>query len=253
MVLLILCTAVLASLYGCTGTNDERYYFDTEFFKCVSVSKDSDTTAVIGLTDKGKEQEILVFPEKLNGYTVDQIGCSYYTTSIGYSYVKTHTVDVSTAKKIYLLSPLNVSKKSYVTGFSQCEQIVVIDGVENCLIWHTLPRRREYPTGELPAIVLSESNYLTFSEMIDNMGYKENIFVANINFHYNQHDDFLFFIDSYNENNLYIEPIFTEFTETDKVLFRGWYTEQDCINEWNRQYPSSQEETLDLYAKWNNN
>ncbi len=247
MALLIVCTMVLACTGGCIKKNNERYYFDTEYFKCVSVSEDSETTAIIGLTEKGKEQEILVFPEKLNGYIVDQIGSSFYPVySTGL--LKTYIVDVSNAKKIYILSPLNSKYDVRINGFQEGCQIILLGGNAACLGSSVFPQYGYTKNDVLPLSIFVTHSYLINNEkFISDRHYSGNTFAANINFYLNYGDERPYFIDSYNKDALYVLPD----TPTQiGYLFNGWYMESDYINIWDEEYPDSQEKVLNLYAKW---
>ena len=244
--LLILCTIFLSCMGGCTKKEEEWYYFDTEYFKCVSHGKYSETTAIIGLMDKGKEKKIIVFPEKLNGYNVDQIGCSFYDSGLIHKSPITYTVDVSTIKKMYILSKLNDRYDVRMEKFRDDCQIILFSGEAACF-WSSVFPRYHVEKSVSPSIFVSDTYLTENQQFLSNRRYKDNTFGANIRYYYNSGDETLYFIDAYNEHNLYALP---ESPIRDGYIFSGWYLEKECTNIWSRVYPDGQDEVLNLYAKW---
>ena len=70
----ILCLIVLFPLTGCGLRLYESEYF------IYTVGYDSNRVSILGLTDKGREQEYLVIPEKIDGKEVVSLSCSDYRT-----------------------------------------------------------------------------------------------------------------------------------------------------------------------------
>ena len=245
--LLLLCTTLLTGMSGCVENSIERYYFDTELFRCVSYSKDSKTTAIIGLTEKGREQELLVFPEELNGYRVDQIGSSFYSSHSG-GVLQTYKVDMSGAKKIYILSCLDEKYDVRMENFRQKCQIVLLRGQAACL-GSTVFLQCGYTENDVsPLPIFVDQNYLINNvQFISDRHYSRSVFVANIYFYLNDENNDPYFIDIYNDDSLYALP---DIPKRTGCSFEGWYMEKECVNIWSGKYPNSREEVLNLYAKW---
>ena len=90
--LLLLLTSV-GILSGCLTESDKRR-FDTELFKCM-YNEDNTGVIILELTEKGKEQEILVIPKEINNFPVVQLG-----GVTGYPNWW-HLLESQTAKKVY--------------------------------------------------------------------------------------------------------------------------------------------------------
>ena len=60
-------------------------------------------------------------------------------------------------------------------------------------------------------------------------------------------NDGYYWVDYISENSLYLipaNPLRYGYT------FTGWYLEPQAINPWDNQMPTSSDQTLRLYAKW---
>lgn len=69
LLIVILCLIVLFPLTGCGLRLYESEYF------IYTVGYDSNRVSILGLTDKGREQEYLIVPEKIDGK--DVVALSY--------------------------------------------------------------------------------------------------------------------------------------------------------------------------------
>lgn len=69
---MILCFIVLFPLTGCGLRLYESEYF------IYTVGYDSNRVSILGLTDKGREQEYLVIPEKIDGKEVVALSYNDY-------------------------------------------------------------------------------------------------------------------------------------------------------------------------------
>ena len=109
--LLLLCTAILSCMGGCTK-NDNR--FDTDLFRCM-YNEDKTGVIILELTEKGQEQEILVIPEEINGLPVVQLGGE----TRGYPYNIPHSLKSETLKKLYVCSTDYITAKEYFPNLSE--------------------------------------------------------------------------------------------------------------------------------------
>lgn len=74
LLIVILCLIVLFPLTGCGLRLYESDYF------IYTVGYDSNKVSILGLTNKGREQEYLIVPEKIDGKAVIALSASDYTT-----------------------------------------------------------------------------------------------------------------------------------------------------------------------------
>jgi uncharacterized repeat protein (TIGR02543 family) len=234
MLCLMISGAVL-SLIGCTH-NENTFY--TDYFYCM-YNDDKTEVTILELTDKGQEQEVLIIPENINGLPIKQLG----GTTSGYPYQNRHYLKSDKLKKIYVSNNATDLNYQSLLRYSQISDIIVtnLDKGGNLSILsdiddsHNIYFSKEY----------IESDYL---KKINMESYSKYAKIANIEFYLNCDEvEKPFFVDNYNELSLYILP---EIPEKEGYVFNDWYLEKDCINKWNGNYPQSQEERLNLYAKW---
>ncbi|MBQ9124214.1 MAG: InlB B-repeat-containing protein [Acholeplasmatales bacterium] len=97
------------------------------------------------------------------------------------------------------------------------------------------------------------SEYDSFCEIYDDK-WHQSIHKANVIYHLNNDsfEDNVYYLDYYNDNELitYIPPI----PNRDGFTFKGWYMEEECINEWDFENSKPSFNTSDyklvLYSKW---
>ena len=169
---------------------------------------------VIGLTDKGKEQEYIIIPEKIDGKTVNNIGCTNATQvtvieekygSKDYAQIKSDNL-----KKIFLTSDVQIINARF-TG--KAIQSLKYEGTMFILNTSSWSGEKAY-----------KSSYATTSISIR----------ANVSYFYNYENspnDGYYWIDNYDygEKVEFIPPVPTRAGYT----FGGWYKESECINKWN--------------------
>ena len=231
--LLLLCTIVLSCAYGCTKENGSR--FDTDLFHCM-YNEDKTGVIILELTEKGQEQEILVIPEEINGLPVVQLGGE----TKGYPYVVPHYLRSDTIKRVYVGATVLLINESFTMG--RLEDIIVYPfsyEEKICVI---------YNQGEVRTYInkgINGTDY--FNKHGFHPTFNEHFYEANITF-YSEPED-MYFVDNYSASNLYYMP---EAPQKEGYYFVGWYSDVDLNNMWDGKYPDSQEETLNLYAKWEN-
>ena len=75
---------------------------------------------------------------------------------------------------------------------------------------------------------------------------------ANVTYYYNferADNDGVFWIDNVDEGALIVDVPPTE-PIRERWTFGGWYTEPECINEWNFSTDTVSADGASLYAKW---
>ena len=232
----LLLTAVLSCMSGCTKKDKPFYYrfnrmFETDYFVC-KYNEDETNVTILELTDKGQEQEILVIPEEINGLPVVQLGGE----TKGYPYVIPH----------YLKSP--ITRKMYVSASSLCaNNSIKMDKLEDIVVYPFSQQQ------EIKVVYVDEKVRIYINKGIKGTSYfndygfhpsYENLYMeANVTFY--SEPGIICFVDNYSISNLYIQP---PIPQKEGYSFLGWYPDIELDSQWNESYPQYQ--SLDLYAKW---
>ncbi|HEY8443249.1 MAG TPA: InlB B-repeat-containing protein [Clostridia bacterium] len=196
---------------------------------------------ITGLTEAGKEQEILIIPEKINDIKVEEISSGSKKAWIS-----------NKLKKLYL--PKNYL---YCTSFSGCpnlEAVIIINFEKNDYLCEDLSIWSSFS-----GIYCYYPADAYFSKREENR--QEAARPANVAFVYNYENA---------PNNIYWVDIvpygakinfIPEDPQREGYRFVGWYKEPECINKWDFEIDSVPEALLDdegeeifqekrLYAKW---
>ncbi|MBR3571181.1 MAG: InlB B-repeat-containing protein [Mycoplasmataceae bacterium] len=216
-------------LVGCRDETVKTYY-DEYFTYSKKEYLNDGTIYLTGLTEMGKEQEVLYIPSEYKGNKVKLSNNSIISNLL--------IIESDKLKKIYIDE-----------GITECGNLSVVNNSVEIII--------------LSSNVTSKPDrgqvYVT-SEVYEKINSKF-IMPANISFRWNYEgapNNGYFWIDDYNNeliNYIPIEPV------RDGYVFDGWYKESTCINKWDfsvdvipeKEYNSDYEyifyETV-LYAKW---
>lgn len=234
---MILCFIVLFPLIGCGLRLYESEYF------IYTVGYDSNRVSILGLTDKGREQEYLVIPEKIDGKEVVSLSCSDYRTKKieeKFGDKKYSGLQSDNIKKMFVVPTVIVK---YGAFFQYANDSIEVFYISNGVQLQENAHHYIY--------------YYTKDNEMVGAGR-----VANISYYYNYEqapNNGYYWIDNYNygEKITYIpeQPL------RDGYTFEGWYKEEECINRWNFATDSLPSEQLDhdgnvvyqetkLYAKW---
>ena len=225
MFLLVFCL----SLVGCSE-EPKKSYEDEYFTYSKNEYLNDDLIYLTGLTEKGKEQEVLFIPSEYNGNKVIIKSNSLITTLVSF--------DSEKLKKIYISE-----------GMTGCGNLNVVNGYIEIIILsndiESIPNRGQ-------VFVTSEAFEREISKFI---------MPANVSYNWNYEcapNSGYYFIDDY-DNELIdyipVDPV------REGYKFVGWYKEKECTNEWDfendtipsKVYNTDNEyeyyETI-LYAKW---
>lgn len=222
------------------STYDGLYYYKT------SRASTGDKEAVIcGISEDGKQKEILIIPKYIDDYEVCSIGMKTYTIGPYYS-----SWGSDNLKKIYIYaSPFKITPS--IPGCPNLKEIIKIDN----------SRMDRSLKSVVPFYV---SSYFYNNNKINKIGMlnEYNCFIANVSYMYNyegsENYDY-YFIDNYDYNSTitYIpdKPV------REGYQFIGWYKEEECINKWDFEndllplYKYDEDgnvlyQETRLYAKW---
>ncbi len=232
----VLLCSVLIGFSGCK----ERYKeFETEYFKCREYK---DRINIPELTYLGKEQEILIVPEKIRGKPVALLGeTAVYLDGAGsYSRWKSDKL-----KKLFLKRKARAPLSK--NCFPSLEGIYVI-GLSN--------------ENGLSSEMFDTQDVKIYVPNIFENTYNHRLFTANVGYLYNydespQYDYYWIDYYAYGAKINYIPPV----PERNGYIFSGWYKEAACVLEWNFDFGTLPAPILDedgvtiyqelkLYAKW---
>ena len=234
----VLTCCICLSFVGCKIGIGLRLY-ESEYF-IYTVSYETNEIGILGLTDKGKEQEYLVIPETIDGKKVYSIGC--YTglevTRIKETYgdAKYAQFKSETLKKIFIASKIKIVPLWSESPFVDCPNLEALLYIFNDA--EPVRGRRIY-----------RSAFMSYQ-------------MANVSYYYNYEtapNDGYYWIDNY-EYGEGIEYI-PEKPTREGYTFGGWYKESECVNVWDfetdrlpeTQYNEEKQEIYQetkLYAKW---
>ncbi|MDD3382615.1 MAG: InlB B-repeat-containing protein [Bacilli bacterium] len=231
---------LLLAITGCRYDpykDEVNVVVETDYFYVQLVRNEVEPFArILELTELGKEQEILVIPDKVEGLTVTQIGFKQWPKTF-------FGIDSTNLKKVYV--PVTVENILENT-FYECtnlEEFVVL----------SVPKKPGNVTTISSANVQVKvifSDPLQENKIIVTSGSGGFNILVNLVFHYNYTDapnSGIYWFDYITGSNLYrlpVDPIKTDTT------FTGWYIDEECSIEWDEELPSSENEIIELYAGW---
>jgi len=191
---------------------------------------------ILELTDLGKEQEILVIPDYVEGLPVTGIGRQEFGT-FGWRFISDNL------KKVYVPITVTSILEAAFLDCTNLEELVMlsvpyIPGTSTDL-WSTGGQAK-----------LIYSNPLQENRLIAVLKPENITLPVNLIFHYNYTDapnSGYYWFDYITGSNLYILP---DDPIKDDSVFTGWYIDEECSIEWDEVLPSSEAEILELYAGW---
>ena len=245
---IVLATMMLFSLAGCEadGCGVGLRLYENEYF-IYTISYDSNEISILGLTDKGKEQEYLVIPETIDNKDVTHIiygEIEIRKIAEKYGDEKYSGLQSDCLKKVFIVPEIEVYNGTF---FRLATNSLSVFYISNDVYIQETVNRYDY--------------YYTKDNDANSTGGIRN-HKANVSYYYNYENapnDGYYWIDNYNygETIEYIPVI----PVRDGYTFGGWYKETECINAWNFEIDALPEVQYDeeemeiyqetkLYAKW---
>ena len=239
----------LSVFSGCT--NKFNIYGD-EFFLYI-IGSENNEIGIVGLTEKGREQEILIVPEKINGKRVRTLGSgvSSIKTDIEKKYGKNSAgFQTERLQKLYISAEIKFNYLDFDYIFDNAKSLNACILIPNAGIWGL--RVPEVSLGTDRTVVI----YGTKNAV------KHNQKIANVSYYYNyggSDNAGYYWIDNCDYGSkIEYEP---EEPVREGYSFEGWYKEPECKTKWDFEtdtLPTAQfdednnvlyQETK-LYAKW---
>lgn len=174
--------------------------------------KDDDSLIIVGFTDSGKEQETLDIPREIDGHPVKLIGLN---ENYGFWHNLSHEVHCSDKlRKIYIFD--NIERIEFFYG---AEVEIMVCSETNNLNFYSLG--------------VAYKNMYFYRPLYEELGSPNEFKPANINFMNNyplEDNGGLYRLDNIEASENIPEP---PDPTIEGYEFTGWYTELECINEWN--------------------
>ena len=231
------------SLSGCkNGKFGQIPLKNTEYYIYTAI-ENKDDTRILGLTDKGKEQEYLIIPESIDGKRVSQVGC-------------TNGIEANRVEELY--------GETYCDFQSEkLKKVFVTFNVKIHWLWGQSRAFKKAPNFEGLFYLKNEDDSIKMDHYtLPILGRIQWHIKANVSYFYNYENAEnagYYWIDNcdYGSKIEYIP-------ENPKRLgyeFAGWYKEEECINKWDYEtdtLPEKKEtegggiiyQETKLYAKW---
>lgn len=240
-----------------------REVYEEGYFKYLLYSKinskpvagEKVKAAIVGLTDEGQKQEVLEIPRTVgDNIPVERIGFEYYTNVLGADYFHIETPNL---KKLYIGDNVKMIWEGLVTAQAEGANYFMEerDSVRMKLIYNG----EELPSmccNLIPLFVNKEiydANERLFEGKVYHQDRNTNpFFLLNVEFMNNYEDGTAkgyYRFDSVDDGEKIPVP---PAPEREGYTFGGWYTEAECVNEWNFDTAPqiAEGEQLRLYAGW---
>ena len=248
---IISCFLLLSVIFCiCSCSNNYEYEYEGITYDRVRPLTDNNGYTVVGLSDEGKNMEVVYIYAEIEGLLVKNVGsASIAGVTKGY-------FTGNNLKKIYF--PWSIEYVADYYLWDGYDTVYIISASTKYLIdyrnindIHIIPNF-SYQNG----IKFHRSTYDKHS-VID----KENVIPANIAYFFNYEgnpNEGYFFIDLLEESGTLTKPRYDP--KREGYTFEGWYKEAECINAWNFDTDTviinyDEEgnriyEEFCLYAKW---
>lgn len=258
LLLSIFCFCGLGTLSGCDIYLGMDLH-ESEYFIYVIYQKTNDVR-ILGLTDKGKEQEYLVIPETIDGRIVKKIGCGngmeVYNIEKKYGNEDYAQFKSDKLRKIFIIPQVEIAEDwPYHKIVENREPFEAVFYMQNILYYYYTPKVFFFLTS-----MKGEKDLKDWNKQLQDPNRCK--FAANVSYYYNYENSKnggYYWIDNY----AYGEKIeyIPENPTRDGYTFAGWYKESECINKWNFEVDKLPEEQFNeeeitiyqetkLYAKW---
>ena len=197
---------------------DARPYFNRSsgYFK-YKIDVDTKEVVLVGLTEKGEEQETLVIPSIIDGKKVSRIG--YFKKRLWAGSYWASDFKSEKLKTIYFPSGFS---KSYINRFYKdipnIEKIYWGDVIFNIELVYAADLK-----------YISKNNYYEQIKQHEDYFDCTKVNIANVTYYINDGTDNPYFVDEVSDSVVNVIPP-TPYREGYK--FTNWYKEKECINLW---------------------
>lgn len=241
LLMFIACFGV--SFSGCeNGKFGQIPLRNTEYYIYTAI-ENQDNTRILGLTDKGKEQEYLIIPESIDGKRVERIGC-------------VNALESDRVEEVYGNSSYSDFKSA------KLKKIFVNSDIEIYSYWASFNIHSDSPEFEGLFYVKNNKCHVSVDPYYYSTRDNQNCRKANVSYFYNfekAENDGYYWIDNYDYGTKI--DFVPENPKRGWYVFDGWYKEKECINKWDFEKDVLPEELLDedgntvfqetkLFAKW---
>lgn len=234
--LVLLCIVTLSFFSGCS-LQKEYVYGD---FKC---SRYGDYVEITRLSEEGMEKSVLIIPQYIKDMRVNAVRKRGFMGNLGNSIWQSENLE-----KLYLPSNVQFDENT-IRDCASLNAIIIMPIAD----WNS-----DYNLS-MPSIRSTQQQYIFSKIYFTRYKNSETLHAANVTYYYNveKSDNFgVYWLDNveYGEKIVDLPP---SDPVRDRYTFGGWYTEPECINEWDfatdtMPHPENSEEfyELELYAKW---
>lgn len=234
---------------GCKNLDSFKPITSGDFiYTCNDNDSDEGHCRIIGLSDEGKQKEVIIFPTVLDGYIVDGLCASW---ALGRP---SGDVIITNAEKIYIPSDYNMRGSSLYFELNHNKDIKVY-----CVDYNFLASLEyNYFTYEKQEYIGWNHLFVTetvYNEVYSKYGNIMKLEKANVVYYV---DDDVYFIDDCDGTTINVIP---PIPYKEGYEFLGWYKEQECINQWDFKNDLVDKKEFDeegkyifketkIYAKW---
>ena len=239
--ILIFCFSSLLVLSGCDIP--ETYYSDEFYYQLID-----DNSIAIGDLNSNFSSDYIFVPQEIEGYTVKQLG---FGSGLGFGGLTSYSPNKYSLERFYCPNTVEVIDERYMI-IARRLKVFYCGKVVNLGLLNASAEM-----DDIEYYVPDEMYTQFYAEIYDSC--QNSLFKANVVYLLNyEADNKYFYVDNYEYGSLieYIPPVPTR----EGYEFNGWYTEEECINEWNYQQSklpllAEGQEFIEtkLYAKWTKN
>ena len=231
---LFVCIVLVIALFLVVFSGCSNKEYESGDFKYYKFGKGENAYAEItGLTEQGKTKKVLIVPKKIDGIPVNAILKPSFM-----HWGPPSIWDSEKLQKIYLPYNMEVDNQTF-DGCPNLSKMFVIEyNAKKGFVYNGISHNNEMQ------IFVDKTTYE--SKRLIGMN------PANVTYHYNferADNDGVFWIDNMDEGALIVDVPPTE-PIRERWTFGGWYTEPECINEWNFSTDTVSADGASLYAKW---
>ena len=230
---------LLCCLAGCSSGEQNKKVIDENFY-CKVIDENN---IAIGNVKTYPKDGAVFFPERIENYTVSQIGFASGMGFGGNGYFHSSGESGTVIERCYFPRTIKEVSSDYMKLAGNLKVFYCGEVIDVACL------NTEHRASE---IYVPAEKYDLFKNVLSEQYFSGSLLKANVSYHLNYDENNYYYIDYYEsgEKICYIPPI----PQRDGYTFGGWYKEADCINQWifDTDTVQSSEETqeMKLFAKW---